>query len=78
MDVSVSCDSTWQRRGYSSNNSIVSVISVDSGKNLAREVMNKVCKACSMKEKMRLENPTDCAEWKTNHVCSFNYQGTAR
>ena len=41
-DVAVSCDGTWQRRGYSSNNGIVSVISMETGKVLDVEAMNKL------------------------------------
>ncbi|GFU70655.1 uncharacterized protein TNCV_528081 [Trichonephila clavipes] len=40
----VSVDGTWQRRGYSSLNGCVSVISRDSGKVLDVEFMSKVCR----------------------------------
>ncbi|GFU50108.1 acetoacetyl-CoA synthetase [Trichonephila clavipes] len=40
----VSVDGTWQRRGYSSLNGCVSVISIDSGKVLDVEFMSKVCR----------------------------------
>jgi hypothetical protein len=52
LDTAVSCDGTWQRRGYSSNNGVVSVISVKTGKILDIETMNKVCKACFVLERM--------------------------
>ncbi|GFT42249.1 uncharacterized protein TNCV_4921371 [Trichonephila clavipes] len=43
----VSVDGTWQRRGYSSLNGCVSVISIDSGKVLDVEFMPKVCRLCN-------------------------------
>ncbi|XP_065660932.1 uncharacterized protein LOC136084596 [Hydra vulgaris] len=42
VDVAVSCDGTWQRRGYSSNNGVVSVISMETGKVIDVEAMNKL------------------------------------
>ncbi|GFU03600.1 uncharacterized protein TNCV_2896981 [Trichonephila clavipes] len=47
----VSVDGTWQRRGYSSLNGCVSVISIDSGKVLDVEFMSKVCRLCNSKNK---------------------------
>ncbi|GFX01159.1 uncharacterized protein TNCV_4581251 [Trichonephila clavipes] len=47
----VSVDGTWQRRGYSSLNGCVSVISIDSGKVLDVEFMSKVCRLCNSKTK---------------------------
>ncbi|GFY29074.1 uncharacterized protein TNCV_4722021 [Trichonephila clavipes] len=47
----VSVDGTWQRRGYSSLNGCVSVISIESGKVLDVEFMSKVCRLCNSKNK---------------------------
>ena len=77
LDTAVSCDGTWQRRGYSSNNGVVSIISVKTGKILDIEAMNKVCKACGLKEHLKYDDPLGYAEWKEFHICSFNYQGSA-
>jgi len=46
VDVAVSCDGTWQRRGYASHNGVVSVISMDTRKVIDIEAMNKSCKKC--------------------------------
>ena len=77
MDVAVSCDGTWQRRGYSSNNGVVSVISVKSGKILDLETMNKICKGCSLKQNLKSQDPDAYEAWKVNHKCTFNDQGSA-
>ena len=43
-DTAVSCDGTWQRRGFASLNGAVTAISVESGKYLAYECLVKTCK----------------------------------
>lgn len=43
----VSVDGTWQRRGHTSLNGCVSVISIDTGKILDLEVMSQYCHICS-------------------------------
>ncbi|GFT76882.1 hypothetical protein TNCV_1817751 [Trichonephila clavipes] len=40
----VSADGTWQRRGHSSLNGCVAVLSIDTGKVVDLEVMSKWCK----------------------------------
>ena len=76
MNIPVSCDGSWQRRGYSSNNGIVTIISMQSGKVLDLETMSKHCKACALKENLRIADPIAYDAWKVNHSCSFNYQGS--
>ena len=44
-DFAASCDGTWQRRDYTSLNGLVTVISVDTGKVIDYEVLNKMCTA---------------------------------
>ena len=39
----VSCDGTWQKRGPSSLNDCVAVLSIDAGKCFDVEVLSKVC-----------------------------------
>jgi hypothetical protein len=42
VDISVSVDGSWQRRGYSSNNGVTTAISVDTGKILDIEPMSRL------------------------------------
>ena len=42
IDIGLSVDSTWQRRGFSSNNGVVTAISIDTGK-VDGEIMSKIC-----------------------------------
>ena len=77
VDTTVSCDGTWQKRGFQSLNGVFAAISVESGKVLDVEPMSRSCKACCMKETMRKEDPDRYAEWCNSHICTYNYQGTA-
>ena len=52
-DVEVSSDGTWQRRGYSSLNRVVTVISIKNYKVLDIEPMSRTCKACVLKESLK-------------------------
>ena len=45
--ITVSCDGTWQKRGNSSSNGVVTVIAADTGKCLDYRVLSKHCDACS-------------------------------
>ena len=42
----VSCDGTWQRRGHSSLNGCVFVMSIGTGKVLDGETLTALCKEC--------------------------------
>ena len=44
VNCGVSCDGTWQKRGYSSRNGCVTVISMDTGKVLDVEALSQGCK----------------------------------
>ena len=47
----VSIDGTWQKRGYSSHNGVVTVISLDTQKGLDVEVLSDKCQECQIWEK---------------------------
>ena len=76
-DVEVSSDGTWQHRGYSSLNGVVTVISIKNGKALDIEPMSRACKACVLKEPFKKTDPLAFEEWKTSHVCKLNHSGSA-
>ena len=78
--VTVSCDGTWQRRGFSSKNGVSTCLSVgrDLPAKVIDEVMTNHCDSCS-KAKARIKNPTDLQEWKLDHepTCVKNHDGSA-
>ena len=51
IETAVSCDGSWQKRGYSSLNGVIMVISMDNGKILDIEPMARTCKSCLLHEK---------------------------
>ena len=79
LDIGVSCDGTWQRRGYSSLNGTFTAISLDSGKVLDTEVMSRYCKSCKNKEPLQKENPEEYDKWYKAHEsnCQLNHTGSA-
>ena len=46
-EVGVSVDGTWQRKGFTSMNGIITAISVDNGKVLDTCILSKNCKGCT-------------------------------
>ena len=74
-NTAVSCDGTWQRRGYASLNGVVSAISIDTGKCLAYETLVKNCKSCetwaSRKGTLEYDN------FFKKHDCPINHEGSA-
>ncbi|GFW41044.1 uncharacterized protein TNCV_414531 [Trichonephila clavipes] len=67
----VSVDGTWQRRGHSSLNSCVAVLSIDTGKVLNLEVMSKWCRNCNTSKN------SGKSKHVKKHQCSYNHQGSA-
>ena len=70
-DITVSCDGTWQRRGFSSKNGIATVAGSIS-KVIDTETLSNYCHSCVLKK-----NPSD--EWLQRHSssCERNHTGSA-
>eukprot|EP00795_Rhopilema_esculentum_P009966 gene9966-18582_t len=68
-DVTVSCDGTWQKRGFASKNGVVTVATVNrlSSKIIDTETLTNDCN--------KLKATTNGNE--TAHKCQKNYEGTA-
>ncbi|XP_072180863.1 uncharacterized protein [Diadema setosum] len=50
LDVAVSYDGTWHKRGFVSNHGVGVVISMDTGEVLDREVLSKDCRECKLRD----------------------------
>ena len=78
IDIGVSVDGSWQRRGYSSLNGVITAISIDSGKIVDVESMSRYCRLCQInKESLTIE---DFEVWHKEHKkadCKLNYSGSA-
>ena len=53
----VSCDGSGQKKGYSSLNGVIMVMSMDNGKILDIEPMTWTCKFCLLHEKIKNSHP---------------------
>ena len=75
VNCGISWDGTWQKRGYSSRNGCVTVISVDTGRVLDVEALSQGCKQYERHEhldKASLEYQT----WRAEHTkCKANFLG---
>ena len=75
VDVPVSFDGTWSKRGYTANHCIGFVISAATGKVLDFEVISKVCLQCTqMKAKLDDDSFND---WYQDHICEGSYKGSS-
>ena len=72
-DIDVSLDGTWQHRGHTSFNGVVTAISQENGKCVDFEVMSKSCQACRVWERKKGTNQTGYEDFKTNHSCRINH-----
>ena len=74
VDPGVSVDGSWQRRGSSSINGVVTVISIENSKILYTETICQLCKACNAKEKLSnigyMKNMQDAILASMFHVAS--------
>ncbi|XP_068672674.1 uncharacterized protein [Montipora foliosa] len=77
VNCGVSCDGTWQKRGYSSQNGCVIVMSIDSGRVLDAEPLSKVCKQCQRHSHLDKDSE-EYRHWRADHNnCKSNYKGSA-
>ena len=76
-DTGISVDGTWQRRGYSSFNGVVTALSMDNGKVFDTEPLTRLCEGCKVAENFPLSDPQKFDLWKAQHVCLKNHSGSA-
>ena len=68
MDIGVSVDGTWQKRGFTSINGAVVAISLNSGKVVDVDAMSCFCQSCVNDKNKGI---------KSNHKCLLNHDGSA-
>ena len=76
LDIGVSFDGTWQKRGHSSHNGAGAVIDLLTGLPIDSEVLCNFCYKCTTGPK---ETEADYGNWAENHKpnCQKNYDGSA-
>ena len=77
VDIGVSVDASWQRRGSSSLNGVTTAISIETGKILDTHPQTKHCQKCTLKESLRKSDPKAYEVWKQDHSCSMNHVGSS-
>ena len=75
VDIDISADGTWQRRGFASLNGLSTIMAVDIGKCLDYEVLTKECKACQVWESKK--GSIGYNNLMVDHDCLVNHQGSA-
>ena len=81
LDIAVSFDGTWAKRGHTSLFGIVYVISVDTGEVLDYEVLSKFCKTCRYYDSKKEDDFASYVKGMAAHMeagnCSINYEGSS-
>ena len=72
IQCQVSVDGTWQKRGHSSFNGVVTAISTLTGKCIDAVVLSKHCKGCIIWKSKK--GTPEYEDWKAYHKCLANHQ----
>ena len=77
LNLKVSGDGTWKKRGFTSLYGVLSLIGYYTGKVLDLVVKSKFCQPCSLWEHKK--DTEEYEEWKETHesVCSMNHEGSS-
>ncbi|GFU98449.1 uncharacterized protein TNCV_3652801 [Trichonephila clavipes] len=79
IDVSVSFDGTWQKRGHTSNLGLGIIIDILSGSVLDFEVLSKYCHNCVVAGRDMGVHSAEFHIWQKGHAdeCDKNFDGTS-
>ena len=79
IDVPVTCDGTWSKRGFTATYGVVAVIAWETGQVLDFEIKSKHCSACSRKLQTLEKTSNRFMEWWETHksMCEANYEGSS-
>ena len=79
MNIPVSFDGTWAKRGFTSLNGVVLVITIDTGEVSDYHVLSKPCQKCALK-KSKCEDD-EFEQWIIEHEvlnnCDINFDGSS-
>ncbi|XP_048243127.1 uncharacterized protein LOC125376009 [Haliotis rufescens] len=79
LDITVSYDGSWQKRGHTSNYGVGAVIDVLTGLVIDYEVLSKYCHACTLHINSLGQDTTEFRQWYEGHAgrCCQNYEGSS-
>ncbi|KAK3920751.1 AP-1 complex subunit beta-1 [Frankliniella fusca] len=77
LEITVSIDGSWHRRGHTSLYGFVAAIDVLTGLVIDYEILSKFCLMCSLAIQQHGEDTDEFREWKRQHIerqeCSINF-----
>ena len=76
VDVGITIDGTWQKRGFTSMNGSVAAISIDTGRIIDVEVMSRYCHGCVNLRGIKCRE-SDLYKSLKKHKCTINHEGSA-
>lgn len=79
IEIAVSFDGTWSKRGFTANFGVGFVISVDSGQVLDYDFASKICVPCSMKKAKFSKESDEFQLWYATHKpnCTENHSASS-
>ena len=79
LNIAVSYDGTWAKRGFTSNYGVGCVIDIFTGLVIDYEVLSKYCHTCTITEKQLGKESPEFYIWKEGHKtkCAKNYDGSS-
>ena len=80
LDISVSCDGTWARRGFTLLHGVVVVASLETGQIVDCEVLSKTCYTCKRKAATKPDlKSSEFQLWYESHLneCQANCEGSS-
>ncbi len=79
VDITVTFDGTWSKRGYTANYGAVVVISWDTGRVLDTHVLSKYCGKCARKRGEFPETSDEFKQWYERHEDHYtqNHSGSS-
>ena len=79
LDIAITCDGTWSKRGFTATYGVVTVIAWESGQVLDYEIKSKRCNLCSRMQTRLGKDTAEFGEWFEGHKvkCQRNYSGSS-
>ena len=79
IDITVSYDDTWQKRGFTSHHGVGVAIEVQTGLVIDYEVLSNYCHACALAENSLGMGTAALQAWNTAHTaCDNNFDGSSK
>ena len=79
VDLTITCDGPWGRRGFVAYYGVLSVLSWETGQVLNVVVLSKSCKVCKEAKHSMGSESKEFLDWMAKHQesCNSNYTGSS-